>query len=553
MTTDNLLLRRARPAVLALKAYSSARSLSTPAEGTVFLDANEFPIEPLIGAQGYARYAPQQPSDLIAAVAALYGVAENQVLASRGADEAIDILIRSFCEAGEDNIILCPPTFPMYAQSAGLQGAEVKSVPLRADFTPDAAAILAVVTENTKIVFLCSHNNPTGTPVDKNIVRKLCRELAGRVLVVVDEAYVEFSGEESCTALLAEYSNLAVLRTLSKTYALAGVRCGVLLAEAGLAALCRKVLAPYPLPVPVVETVLKTLSPPNRLRLEKQRQDVIATRDWFARALAAIPGVTKVFPSAANFVLARLKNLPEALAACKKNNFILRDQSHQAGLENCVRISIGTREQMEDLLAVLGTGQKAERPQGRAGAVTRRTKETAISAAVNLDRAEPVRISTGVGFYDHMLEQVARHGGFSLVLDCVGDLHIDSHHTIEDCAIAFGLALKQALGDKAGLARFGFVLPMDEARAEALIDLSGRNFFKFDGAFPEGKVGDFPTDMVAHVFRSIAENLQANIHLSVTGENTHHMVESCFKAFGRALRQAVRREGDAIPSTKGVL
>ncbi|MEO7200459.1 MAG: bifunctional histidinol-phosphatase/imidazoleglycerol-phosphate dehydratase HisB [Dokdonella sp.] len=189
----------------------------------------------------------------------------------------------------------------------------------------------------------------------------------------------------------------------------------------------------------------------------------------------------------------------------------------------------------------------------RIAEVERVTRETRIRVRVDLDAAEEPRINTGLGFFDHMLEQIGKHGGFSLQLDCSGDLHIDAHHSIEDCALALGQALRQALGDKRGLCRYGFSLPMDETNASALLDLSGRPYFVFEGAFPREQVGDLPTDMVAHFFRSLSETLGANLHLSVRGDNSHHMVEACFKVVARALRQAIQREGDGLPSTKGVL
>ncbi|MCS6624467.1 imidazoleglycerol-phosphate dehydratase [Roseibacterium beibuensis] len=173
--------------------------------------------------------------------------------------------------------------------------------------------------------------------------------------------------------------------------------------------------------------------------------------------------------------------------------------------------------------------------------------------AVDLDATGPVSIATGVGFFDHMLEQVAAHGGFSLRLSCEGDLHTDPHHTIEDSAIALGQALKQALGERRGIARYGFVLPMDEANATVSIDLSGRPYPVFDGEFSTPFIGDYRTDLTAHVFRSLAEHLGAAVHVTVTGDDDHHKTEAVYKAFGRALRQAIRVEGDAVPSTKGVL
>jgi len=189
----------------------------------------------------------------------------------------------------------------------------------------------------------------------------------------------------------------------------------------------------------------------------------------------------------------------------------------------------------------------------RQASVERKTNETNIRAAVNLDVANPVSISTGIGFYDHMLEQVAKHGGFSLTLTCDGDLRVDDHHTVEDTAICLGNALRDALGNKRGIGRYGFVLPMDESEARVSIDLSGRGRFVFDGEFPRELVGEMATEMVEHFFRTLADALGAALHIEVQGENTHHMVEACFKSMGRVLRQAIHRDGDEMPSTKGTL
>ena len=189
----------------------------------------------------------------------------------------------------------------------------------------------------------------------------------------------------------------------------------------------------------------------------------------------------------------------------------------------------------------------------RTAQVERSTKETRIRVSLDLDStADPV-IKTGLGFFDHMLEQLGKHGGFALGVDCAGDLHIDEHHTIEDTALALGAALKQALGDKRGIGRYGFTLPMDETQASATLDFSGRPFFVFEGTFPRDHVGGLPTELVPHFFRSLCETSGLNLHLKVQGENTHHMVEACFKSVARALRQAIRREGFELPSTKGTL
>jgi imidazoleglycerol-phosphate dehydratase/histidinol-phosphatase len=189
----------------------------------------------------------------------------------------------------------------------------------------------------------------------------------------------------------------------------------------------------------------------------------------------------------------------------------------------------------------------------RRARISRRTRETEVIAAVDLDATTPVEIRSGIGFFDHMLEQVARHGGFALQLSAQGDLHIDEHHTVEDCALTLGQAIRQALGDKRGIGRYGFLLPMDEAEARVSLDLSGRSFFVFEGRFNRERVGELPTELVPHFFRSLADSLGAALHITVQCENSHHMIEACFKGVGRALRQAMRREGAELPSSKGVL
>lgn len=190
----------------------------------------------------------------------------------------------------------------------------------------------------------------------------------------------------------------------------------------------------------------------------------------------------------------------------------------------------------------------------RRATIVRNTKETKITVAVDLDAAGPLKFATGIGFFDHMLEQIARNAGISLVITCDGDLHIDEHHTIEDTGLALGTALRQALGDKRGIGRYGFVMPMDESLAQVALDLSGRAWLVFDAKFPRDNVGGMPTEMVSHFFKSVCDNLALTMNMSVTGDNTHHMIEALFKGFGRALRAALARgAGSEIPSSKGVL
>lgn len=189
----------------------------------------------------------------------------------------------------------------------------------------------------------------------------------------------------------------------------------------------------------------------------------------------------------------------------------------------------------------------------RRAQVDRTTRETSVRVALDLDRAVDPRVGTGLGFFDHMLEQLGKHGGFALELRCEGDLHVDEHHTVEDSALALGQALREALGNKRGIGRYGFTLPMDESLAMAALDFSGRSHFVFDGSFRRERVGDLPTELVPHFFRSLCDGAGLNLHLQVRGDNDHHQVEACFKAVARALRQAVRRAGNDLPSTKGAL
>ena len=545
---------RARQHILSLTPYQSARSLAHKDEGAIFLDANECPFEPFIGGTNYNRYPDQQPDEMMQAFGRLFDVSTRNLLVSRGADEAILLLIDVFCEPGRDNLIYCPPTFAMYEASSRLRNVETKQVPLNDDFQMNVDAIINAVDQNTRLVFVCSPNNPTGNLMNRDDIRMLCESLRDKALVVVDETYIEFTDDPGCSEWIEDFDNLCVLRTLSKSFAAAGYRCGVTIAPKDIIDVLRKGLAVYPVPAPVADSVLTTLTPDNIKRLERKRAELMTRQKEVIQKLSEYDEVEHIYPSDCNFILIRVADADQFCATLKSNGIIVRNQSSQPGLENCVRFSIGSEDEMQAFFDVLD-GKSRQTGQGRHAHISRTTKETRISLDLDLDRTDPVSISTGIGFYDHMLEQSAKQAGFSRSLECAGDLEVDNHHTIEDCAIALGQGLKKALGQKAGIGRYGFTLPMDESLARVALDLSGRFYLKFEADFPDAQVHDMPVDMVEHVFRSLAENLGANLHIKVEGENTHHMVEACFKAFGRALRQAIRRQGGEadMPSTKGMI
>lgn len=538
----------ARKAIVDFTTYSARGGASS----ALHLDANENPYAPppVITSAGYNRYPAQQPETLVDRLAGLYGVSPEHVMVGRGADEGIEVLLRTFCEAGTDNILICPPTFGYYKTCADIQGAITVEAPLNDDFTWNNRRIIdtAKATKNLKTVFLCSPNNPTGNAITDDLVETLCGQFPN-TLIVMDEAYQEFSSRESYISRLGDFPNLVILRTLSKAYALAGVRGGVALADPRVIALMLKVLPPYPIARPVEEAILTALSPSAMAVHTARIQETLSQRARMAKALPASPFVKTVYPSEANFLLLDIQDDEKLFAALSRSNVKIRDYRSTTGR---VRISIGSPSENDIALAAFGVNT-AMPAKERIGETFRKTKETDIAVRVNLDDPGSVTIDSGIGFFDHMLEQIAKHAGMGLTLTCQGDLEIDAHHTVEDVALAFGSALKDALGNKAGIGRYGFVMPMDETQARIAIDLSGRPSFTWKGDFPTDHVGEFPAEMCPHFFQSLSQTLGASIQIDVEGENTHHMIEASFKGVGRALRPAFAIVGGDIPSTKGTL
>ena len=342
----------ARANVRALTPYQSARRLG--GNGDVWLNANEFPLPvPFeLSQQTLNRYPECQPKIVIERYAAYAGLTPEQVLVSRGADEGIELLMRAFCEPGKDAILFCPPTYGMYSVSAETIGIEYRTVAALDDWQLNLPAI-ADQLDGVKVVYMCSPNNPTGNLINPDDIRKLLDMTAGKALLVADEAYIEFCPEATLASWLQEYPHLVILRTLSKAFALAGLRCGFTLANKPVIDLLMKVIAPYPLATPVSDVAGQALSEQGIALMRQHVAELNANRAWLFEQLPQISVVQQVFPSETNYILARFTDSPKVFKTLWDQGIILRDQNKNPGLAGCLRISIGTRKECERLIAAL--------------------------------------------------------------------------------------------------------------------------------------------------------------------------------------------------------
>ncbi|MDG2526663.1 histidinol-phosphate transaminase [Stenotrophomonas sp. HITSZ_GD] len=350
-------LELVRPDLRGFAGYSSARSAKV--QGEVWLNANESPwANPADPTANCRRYPAPQPQPLREALAALYGCAPEQLLIGRGSDEAIDLLVRALCRPGRDAVVVTPPVFGMYAVSARLQDAPLREVPLRDGADGLQADIDAIIetaqASGARLVFLCSPSNPAGSGIVRADIERTARALAGQALVVVDEAYIEFSDQSSAVDLLSRHENLAVLRTLSKAHALAAARIGCVIAAPALIAVLRALQAPYPVPQPCADLALAALAPEALARTAERVQQVRGERDRLQAALAGVAGVRRVYPSQGNFVLVRFEDAEAAWQALLAAGVVVRDQRATPQLGDALRISIGTPEQNARVLAALG-------------------------------------------------------------------------------------------------------------------------------------------------------------------------------------------------------
>ena len=342
----------ARDNVRALTPYQSARRLG--GSGDVWLNANEFPtpVEYPLTQQTLNRYPECQPKAVIENYAAYAGVKPEQVLVSRGADEGIELLIRAFCEPGKDAVLYCPPTYGMYSVSAETFNVELRKVAARDDWQLDLQAI-ADNLDGVKVVFVCSPNNPTGQLINPQDIRTLLEMTRGKALVVADEAYIEFCPQATLAGWLDEYPHLVILRTLSKAFALAGLRCGFTLANKPVIDLLIKVIAPYPLSTPVADIAAQALAPQGINAMRDRVAQILVERQYLVNALKSIPCVEQVFDSETNYILVRFTASSSVFKSLWDQGIILRDQNKQPSLSGCLRITIGTREESQRVIDAL--------------------------------------------------------------------------------------------------------------------------------------------------------------------------------------------------------
>lgn len=548
-------LKLVRPNILGLEAYSTARDDCGSNQPEIFLDANENPYN-----NGINRYPDPHQKALKAKVAEIKGISADSLFIGNGSDEAIDLVYRVFCVPGASNAVSIAPSYGMYEVAAAMNDIEFRKVQLRPDFSMDTEEMLSAADSKTRLMFICSPNNPTGNSFPVEQIEDILERFGG--VVVLDEAYIDFSVRPSLTSLVKRYPNLIVLQTLSKAWGMAGFRIGLAIADPAVIALMSKVKYPYNINVLAQKMALMKL---DEAAKDKAVAEIVGQRFRLEKELAKCPEVKGIYSSDANFLLVRFENPDEVYERLLAGGVIVRNRSKVSGCEGCLRITVGTPVENDRLLRLLSSSVAEPVEATTAGMeilgerhirIVRNTKETKIALELDLDSiGGSGHISTGLPFFDHMLDQIPNHGGVALSINAKGDLQVDEHHTIEDVGIVFGEAINAALGSKLGMARYGFVLPMDDCDAAVLMDFGGRIDFKWNAEFKREKVGDVPTEMFSHFFQSVCAGAKCNLHIWAEGVNEHHKAEAIFKAFARALRMAVAKTPFPyeLPSSKGIL
>lgn len=546
-----------------LKPYSSARD-EFKGEAKIYLDANENAFGSL--SDDYNRYPDPLQLKLKKKISEMRNVSANQIFLGNGSDEVIDLLFRAFCVPGTDNAILMPPTYGMYTVAANTNDIETIEVPLNQDFDIDLNRVGNAINKHTKLIFICSPNNPSGNRVSTENIIRLLEDFKG--LLIVDEAYIDYADEESLINLLETYPNLVIVQTFSKARGMAALRVGIAFTDEQTIKVLNKIKPPYNINAYSQAKILEALE--RKTSFDDMVGLVKKQRTKLAEALNKLSFVQKVFPSQANFLLVRFIDAKKIYNYLLDAGIVVRDRSNMHGCDNSLRITVGTPEENMELMKTLAkldnnnkisldfddkAFDKLLKSPTRNATIKRKTSETDINIVLDLDKQTGAKIDTGIAFFDHMLEQIAKHGGIRLQCIVKGDLEVDEHHTIEDVALALGEAFKQTLADKAGLERYGFALPMDDASAQVLLDFGGRPYFVWEAEFKREMVGKMPTEMFKHFFKSFSDAAQCNLHIKAEGENEHHKIEGVFKAFARAIKMAIRKDpfSNYVPSTKGSL
>ena len=548
-------LKLVRPNILGLEAYSTARDDCGSNQPEIFLDANENPYN-----NGINRYPDPHQKALKAKISEIKGISADSLFIGNGSDEAIDLVYRVFCVPGVSNAVSIAPSYGMYEVAAAMNDIEFRKVQLRPDFSMDTEAMLSAADSKTRLMFICSPNNPTGNSFPVEQIEDILERFGG--VVVLDEAYIDFSVRPSLTSLVKRYPNLIVLQTLSKAWGMAGLRIGLAIADPAVIALMSKVKYPYNINVLAQKMALMKL---DEAAKDKAVAEIVGQRFRLEKELAKCPEVKGIYSSDANFLLVRFENPDEIYERLLAGGVIVRNRSKVSGCEGCLRITVGTPVENDRLLRLLSSSVAEPVETATPGMeilgerhirIVRNTKETKIALELDLDSiGGSGHISTGLPFFDHMLDQIPNHGGVALSINAKGDLQVDEHHTIEDVGIVFGEAINATLGSKLGMARYGFVLPMDDCDAAVLMDFGGRIDFKWNAEFKREKVGDVPTEMFSHFFQSVCAGAKCNLHIWAEGVNEHHKAEAIFKAFARALGMAVAKTPFPyeLPSSKGIL
>jgi histidinol-phosphate aminotransferase len=532
-------------------------------------DMNTLPLSPAYWPEIAARVAQLESCSypeavyqpLREAIGRYCAVDWHQVIPTAGCDEAL-LLCAALSAGRGDTAIVAKPTYQMYGVATATAGATLDTLAPHDDLRLDLDGLFERA-PSSRLVWLCSPNNPTAEQVPESLISDLCRVCPG--LVVVDQAYLEFGGTD-LVPLVGHHENLVVCRTFSKGWGLASLRVGYAVAAPAVAGALDSLRPPGSLSLQSAAAVELALSHADAMRSDCA--GYVAERGRLRRAIETLG--LPIIGEAGPFVCFRVPMPSEdAFTALAGDGLVIRTFGHDPTLAGVVRTSVATPPENDALVAGLArlVGRDAPTPEpvasnhaslwGRRGTVARATRETTIAARVVVDGHGHSSVRTGIGFLDHMLTTLAFHAMFDLDLDCDGDLHVDTHHTVEDVGIALGQALDRALGERTGIRRFGdAAAPLDEAIATCVVDLGGRGVSAIDLHLHDETTGAVPTSLWPHMLDSFARAGRVNLHLTARGADDHHIVEAAFKALARALRTACEtdpRRAAQLPSTKGAI